>query len=316
MDMGLYLARRLLASIVTALAASFVVFMLVRSVPGDVVAQMLGQTSDPTAERALREFFGLDRPAWQQYFSWLGQVVRGDLGTSWARGQPVGSLLGGALLVTLQLGLMTLVLATLIGVPLGLVAGIYEGRFLDKLVQSFTIIGLAAPVFWVGLMLLVAVSTATGWSPPLMYAGPTESIAENLSILALPIASLGLLQAAAYGQFVRQSVVSAFHQDYVRTAIAKGVPLRIVFFKHVLRNIAIPLITFMGLILIQILGGAVIIESLFALPGLGRLLLSSIESRDYPVLQGGLLVVVVIAMIVNLVVDLLYRVIDPRVRLA
>jgi peptide/nickel transport system permease protein len=316
MDMGLYLARRLLASIVTALAASFVVFMLVRSVPGDVVAQMLGQTSDPTAERALREFFGLDRPAWQQYFSWLGQVVRGDLGTSWARGQPVGSLLGGALLVTLQLGLMTLVLATLIGVPLGLVAGIYEGRLLDKLVQSFTIIGLAAPVFWVGLMLLVAVSTATGWSPPLMYAGPTESIAENLSILALPIASLGLLQAAAYGQFVRQSVVSAFHQDYVRTAIAKGVPLRIVFFKHVLRNIAIPLITFMGLILIQILGGAVIIESLFALPGLGRLLLSSIESRDYPVLQGGLLVVVVIAMIVNLVVDLLYRVIDPRVRLA
>lgn len=314
--MGLYLARRLLASIVTALAASFVVFMLVRSVPGDVVAQMLGQTSDPTAERALREFFGLDRPAWQQYFSWLGQVVRGDLGTSWARGQPIGSLLGGALLVTLQLGLMTLVLATLIGVPLGLVAGIYEGRLLDKLVQSFTIIGLAAPVFWVGLMLLVAVSTATGWSPPLMYAGPTESVAENLSILALPIASLGLLQAAAYGQFVRQSVVSAFHQDYVRTAIAKGVPLRIVFFKHVLRNIGIPLVTFMGLILIQILGGAVIIESVFALPGLGRLLLTSIETRDYPVLQGALLVVVVIAMAVNLGVDLLYRVIDPRVRLS
>jgi peptide/nickel transport system permease protein len=208
------------------------------------------------------------------------------------------------------------VVATLIGVPLGLVAGIYEGRALDKLIQAFTIVGLAAPVFWVGLMLLIAVSTAAGWSPPLMYAGPTESLSDNLAILALPIASLGLLQAAAYGQFVRQSVVSAFHQEYVRTAIAKGVPLRIVFFKHVLRNIAIPLVTFMGLILIQILGGAVIIESLFALPGLGRLLLSSIESRDYPVLQGGLLVVVVMAMLVNLVVDLLYRVIDPRVRLA
>ncbi len=314
--MGLYLVRRLAASIVTALAASFIVFMLVRSVPGDVVAQMLGQTNDPTAERALREFFGLDRPAWQQYLTWLGRVIQGDLGMSWARGQPVGAMIGGALLVTLQLGLMTLVVATLIGVPLGLVAGIYEGRALDKLVQAFTIVGLAAPVFWVGLMLLIAVSTAAGWSPPLMYAGPTESLSDNLAILALPIASLGLLQAAAYGQFVRQSVVSTFHQEYVRTAIAKGVPLRIVFFKHVLRNIAIPLVTFMGLILIQILGGAVIIESLFALPGLGRLLLSSIESRDYPVLQGGLLVVVVMAMLVNLVVDLLYRVIDPRVRLA
>jgi peptide/nickel transport system permease protein len=134
--------------------------------------------------------------------------------------------------------------------------------------------------------------------------------------MALPVLSLALLQAAAYSQFVRQSVVSAFGQDYVRTAIAKGVPMRTVFFKHLLRNVAIPLITFMGLILIQILGGAVIIESLFALPGLGRLLLSSIETRDYPVLQAGLLVVVIIAMVVNLIVDLCYRVIDPRVRLS
>ncbi|MGL4291769.1 MAG: ABC transporter permease, partial [Phreatobacter sp.] len=172
------------------------------------------------------------------------------------------------------------------------------------------------PVFWIGLMLLVGVSAAFDWSPPLMYVPPTESLAENASIMALPILSLALLQAAAYSQFVRQSVVAAFGQDYVRTAIAKGVPTRIVFFKHVLRNIAIPLVTFMGLILIQILGGAVIIESLFALPGLGRLLLSSIETRDYPVLQAGLLVVVVIAMLVNLAVDLLYRVIDPRVRLS
>jgi peptide/nickel transport system permease protein len=171
-------------------------------------------------------------------------------------------------------------------------------------------------VFWVGLMLLVGVSSLAGWSPPLLYAPPTASLTDNLAILALPIASLGLLQAAAYAQFVRQSVVSAFHQDYVRTAIAKGVPLRLVFFKHVLRNIGIPLVTFMGLILIQILGGAVIIESVFALPGLGRLLLTSIETRDYPVLQGALLVVVVIAMAVNLGVDLLYRVIDPRVRLS
>ena len=311
-----YLARRLIASAVTAVLASLIVFVLVRSVPGDVVAQMLGQTSDPTAARSLREFFGLDQPIYVQYVSWLSSVLSGDLGVSWTRGHPVGQMIRQAFLVTLQLGLMTLVVATLVGVPLGLIAGIFEGRWLDRFIQSFNLIGLAAPVFWVGLMLLVGVSSLVGWSPPLLFVPPSQSITENLAILALPILSLGLLQAAAYGQFVRQSVVSAFHQDYVRTAIAVGVPIRIVFFKHILRNIGIPLVTFMGLILIQILGGTVIIESLFALPGLGRLLLSSIETRDYPVLQGGLLVVVIIAITVNLVVDLLYRVIDPRVRLS
>jgi peptide/nickel transport system permease protein len=314
--MAYYLLNRFVASLVTAILASLIVFVLVRNVPGDVVAQMLGQTSDPTAERALREFFGLDQPIYRQYLTWLSHVLGGDLGVSWTRGHPVWQLIKDALAVTLQLGFMTLVVATVVGVPLGVIAGIYEGRWLDRFIQSFNILGLAAPVFWVGMMLLVGVSSLFGWSPPLLYVPPTESIVENLAILALPILSLGLLQAAAYGQFVRQSVVSAFHQDYVRTAIAKGVPIRTVFFKHILRNIAIPLVTFMGLILIQILGGAVIIESLFALPGLGRLLLSSIETRDYPVLQGGLLVVVIIAMLVNLAVDLLYRVIDPRVRLS
>lgn len=314
--MGAYLAKRLAASIVTAILASIIVFLLVRSVPGDVVGQMLGQTSDPVAAKALREFFGLDQPVWQQYLGWLARVVTADFGTSWTRGQPVLGMIGAALGVTLQLAFATLAIATLVGVPLGILAGIYEGRPLDRVIQTFNLLGLAAPVFWIGLMLLVGVSAAFDWSPPLMYVAPTESLAENLSIMALPVLSLALLQAAAYSQFVRQSVVSAYGQDYVRTAIAKGVPTRTVFFKHLLRNIAIPLITFMGLILIQILGGAVIIESLFALPGLGRLLLSSIETRDYPVLQAGLLVVVIIAMLVNLAVDLFYRIIDPRVRLS
>jgi peptide/nickel transport system permease protein len=313
--MGAYLAKRLTASLLTAIMASVVIFLIVRAVPGDVVGQMLGQTSDPVAAASLREFFGLDKPLWQQYFGWLGRVLTIDFGTSWARGQPVVSMIASALGVTLQLAFLTLLVATLIGIPLGMLAAIYEGRTLDHIVQAFNLLGLAAPVFWFGLMLLVGVSYASGWSPPLLYVPLTQSLSENMSIMALPILSLALLQAAAYSQFVRQSVVSAFGQDYVRTAIAKGVPTRIVFFKHVLRNVAIPLITFMGLILIQILGGAVIIESLFSLPGLGRLLLSAIEARDYPVLQGALLVVVVIAIVVNLLIDLLYRLIDPRVRL-
>jgi peptide/nickel transport system permease protein len=314
--MAAYLARRIGASLVTALLASALVFVVVRSVPGDVVGQMLGQTSDPVAAAALREFFGLDQSVWRQYMAWLSRVASADFGTSWTRGQPVLEMIGSALLVTVQLALATLAVATFVGVPLGVVAALYEGRVLDRLIQSLNLVGLSAPVFWVGLMLLVGVSSLSGWSPPLMYVPPTRSLSENVAIMALPVASLALLQAAAYSQFVRQSVVSAFHQDYVRTAIAKGVPLRLVLFKHVLRNVAIPLVTFMGLILIQILGGAVIIESLFALPGLGRLLLSSIETRDYPVVQGALLIVVVIAMAVNLAVDLIYRVIDPRVRVS
>lgn len=313
--MAVYLIKRLAASVLTALLASIVVFLMMRSVPGDVVGQMLGQTSDPVATQALREFFGLDQPAWRQYLGWLGRVVSGDLGTSWTRGQPVGGLIGSALLVTLQLSVATLLLATAIGVPLGVIAAMNEGKLVDRIVQSFTLFGLAAPVFWVGLMLLVGLSSATGWSPPLLYVSADQSLTENLSIMALPVISLAILQAAAYSQFVRQSILSAFADDYVRTAVAKGMTRNVVFFRHVLRNVAIPLVTFMGLILVQILGGAVIIESLFSLPGLGRLMLSAIETRDYPVLQGALLIVVVLAMAVNLGVDMLYRVIDPRVQL-
>ena len=219
-------------------------------------------------------------------------------------------------MVTLQLGLVTLAVATLIGVPLGIVAGIYEGKALDTAIQGFNVIGLSAPVFWVGLMLLVAVSSLFAWSPPLRFVPPTQSLADNIAILVLPVLSLALLQVAAYSQFVRQNVVSALQEQYVRTAIAKGMPTRIVFFKHILRNVTIPIVTFMGLILIQILGGVVIIESLFALPGLGRLLLTAIETRDYPVVQGALLLVVLVAMTINLIIDIAYHAIDPRLRVS
>ena len=310
----LYLAKRLGASLLTALLASVAVFLIVRQVPGDVVAQMLGQTSDPVAEKAMRRFFGIDEPLYVQYGRWLAGVLTGDLGTSFVRGLAVAGMVKDAFLVTLEIGILTLLLSTAVGVPLGVLAGLYEGRWPDRLVQGFSLLGLSAPVFWVGLMLLVGVSASFGWSPPFTYAPPWTSLRDNLEILLLPILALGFLQGAAYAQFVRQSVLSAFHQDYVRTAIAKGLPMRVVFFKHILRNVLIPLLTFMGLILIQILGGVVVVESLFAIPGLGRLLLTAIETRDYPLLQGALLVVVVVAMTVNLAVDLLYRVIDPRVR--
>jgi peptide/nickel transport system permease protein len=309
-----FVLSRLASALLAALASSLVVFALMRAVPGDIVAQMMGQAGDATAAQALRGFFGLDRPLIAQFGDWLMQLARGDLGRSWYQGKPVTRLINEAFMVTLQVALFTLVLATLIGVPLGVIAGIREGSRLDAAIQTFNLIGLSAPVFWVGLMLLVGASVFLQWSPPFAYMSPSENLADNLSIVILPVLSLALLQAAAYSHFVRDCMVAELRRDYIRAAIAKGLPASQVYFKHALRNILIPLTTFMGLILIQILGGTVVIESLFSLPGLGRLILSGIQGRDYPVVQGALLFVVLIAIVVNFVIDLLYGLIDPRLK--
>lgn len=309
-----FLVSRLSSALLAALLSSLVVFVLMRAVPGDIVAQMLGQSSDPTAAQSLRGFFGLDRPIHSQFVDWLGQLAQGDLGRSWYQGKRVTVLIGEAFVVTFEVAAVTLLLATLIGVPLGVIAGIFEGTRLDAAIQTFNLIGLSAPVFWIGLMLLVGASSFLSWSPPFAYMPPTVDLADNIAIIILPVLSLAFLQAAAYSHFVRDCMVGELRRDYVKAAIAKGLSPAQVYFKHALRNILIPLVTFMGLILIQILGGTVVIESLFSLPGLGRLILSGIQGRDYPVVQGALLFVVVIAIGVNLVVDLLYGLIDPRLR--
>ena len=314
--MSRYVLRRLGAAAVTLWLTTLAVFLIVQAVPGDIVAQMLGQAvaGGGASEQALRHFFGLDQPLYTQYLGWLVGVVKGDFGQSWTQGAPVLALVADAFLVTLELGLLTLIVATLVGVPLGLIAGRYRGRWPDRLVQAVNLLGLSAPVFWVGLMLLVGASVANGWGPPVFYLSPAESLADNLAIMALPVASLGVLQAAAYAQFVRENAVAIAGEDFVRTARAKGLREGRVFGRHVLRNLMIPLVTFMGLSRVQILGGVVVIDSVFALPGLGRLLLSALQARDYPVVQGGLLFIAAVTILVNFAIDLLYRWIDPRLR--
>lgn len=309
------IARRLGSAAVAALLSALAVFLLMRAVPGDIVAQMLGQSgSDRSAEAALRGFFGLDRPVHVQFLDWLGRTLAGDLGASWYQGRRVTAMVAEAFGVTLELGLVTLLLATLLGVPLGMLAGIREGTRLDAAIQGFAMLGLSAPVFWVGLMLLVGSAAFLDWSPPFVYRDFSDDPADNIAILILPVLSLALLQAAAYAQFVRGLMVAELRREHIRTAVAKGLSPRAIYFKHALRNVLIPLTTFMGLILVQILGGVVVIESLFSLPGLGRLILSGLQGRDYPVVQGALLFVVLLAIGVNLLVDLLYAVIDPRLR--
>ncbi len=312
--MGAFVLRRLAASLITLFLASIVVFAMVRAVPGDIVEQMMGQLGGSEGEAVLRRFFGLDEPIHIQYLDWLGRVLRGDLGVSWRLGAPVTALVASAFLVSLQLALLVLVFSAFIGVPLGLMVGRWSGGAFDTAIQSFNVVALATPVFWIGLMLLFGVSELLGWSPPTIYVSPVRSITENLTILMLPMLSLAFLQIAAYAQFVRQHVIAAMGQDYVRAARARGMPMRRVLLRHVLRNILVPLSTFMGLIFIQILGGVVVIESIFGLPGLGRLLVNALNARDFPVVQGALLTVLISAIVVNLIVDLLYRAIDPRLR--
>jgi peptide/nickel transport system permease protein len=310
-----FLARRIGAAALAALLSSLAVFLLMRAVPGDIVGQMLGQSGgDSATEAALRGFFGLDRPLYVQFGQWVGATLRGDLGQSWYQGRPVGTMVWEAFLVTAELALLTLALATLIGVPLGVLAGITQGSRLDAAIQGFNLIGLSAPVFWLGLMLLVGVNAALDWSPPFAWSGPTEDLADNLGILVLPVLSLAVLQAAAYAQFLRGLMIEELGKDYIRALRAKGLTPAEIHFKHALANVMIPLVTFIGLILVQILGGVVVIESLFSLPGLGRLILSGIQGRDYPVVQGALFFVVLVATTINLAVDLLYGLLDPRLR--
>jgi peptide/nickel transport system permease protein len=309
------IATRLGAAAATAVLSTAAVFLLIRAVPGDVVGEMLGQSAgDRAAEAALRAFFGLDRPLWQQYAGWAGDVLRGELGLSWRQGLPVAGIVGEAFLVTLQIGLVTLVISLLVGVPLGIVAGVRQGRWPDLVVEAFSLLALSAPVFWTGMVLLIAAGSWLQWSPPLIYSRPGEDLASNLESIALPVLALALLQAAAYAQFARQQTAMVMRQDFIRAAIARGLPARTVYGRHLLRNVAIPLVTFAGVILVQILGGVVVVETLFAIPGLGRTLLAAIQARDYPVLQGALLVAVLVALAVNLIVDMLYAAIDPRVR--
>ncbi|MBP0445857.1 ABC transporter permease [Roseomonas sp. SSH11] len=309
------LLRRIGATLATAVLATGVVFLLIRAVPGDAIGEMLGQSAgDPAAEAALRAFFGLDRPVWSQYLSWAGDVLQGDLGTSMRQGLPVWGIVTDAFLVTLQIGLVTLLVAILVGVPLGLAAGSRPGGAMDMLVEGFTLVSLSAPVFWTGMVLLILADAWLGWAPPLVYTSPEISLSDNLESILLPVLALGLLQAGAYAQFTRQQTAALLRQDFVRAATARGLPARVIFGRHVLRNIAIPLVTYAGLILVQILGGVVVVETLFAIPGLGRTLLAAIQGRDYPVLQGALLLTVGVALMVNLLVDLAYALIDPRVR--
>ena len=311
-----FLGRRVLLTIPTLLGAAVIVFALMRAIPGDVVTNLVGLEGNVSPERLaeLRRMFGLDLPVHEQFGQWLGAALQGDLGSSLRTGRPVATDLALRFPVTLELTILGLVIAVAIAVPLGVLAALHRGRWPDALASLFALLGLSIPGFFLGILLILAFSLGLGWLPPAGYVPLREAPLDNLRHMILPAASLGLILAAATMRIVRSSLLETLQRDYVRTARAKGLRERAVIYRHALRTALIPVVTVVGLQFGQLLGGAVIIEQVFSLPGVGRFALEGINLRDYPIVQGAVLLIAAAFVVVNLLVDVLYAVIDPRVR--
>jgi peptide/nickel transport system permease protein len=311
-----YVVRRLLLLIPTLLGSTAVVFLLVRLVPGTVVDQLIGAEAavNPQGEARLRAYFGLDRPLYVQYLDWLSRAVRGDLGTSFRTGQPVLDLVLTHLAVSLELALLAVLLATLIGVPLGILAAVQRHAALDAVLRFVSLVGLSMPVFWQATMMILVLSRLFRWSPPLQWSDPLSDPVGNLEMMVLPALALATVSAAVIMRMTRNTVLEVLGQEYIRAARAKGLAEPVVLVRHALRNAFLPTLTVIGLQFGYLIGGVVVVEEVFTLPGAGRLVLNAIYERDYPVLQGGVLLIALSFMLVNLVVDLSYALLDPRIR--
>ena len=311
-----YVAARILSIVPALLGVSVAVFLLIRLIPGTVVDQMVGTEGAYSEEsmRALRSFFGLDQPIYVQYVRWLGTLLRGDLGVSWRTGLPVLQMIGSRLLVTVELTMGAMAVALAVGVPLGMLSARRENTTLDHVARIASLFSLSVPVFWQATMLILAVSLGLGWAPAVDFVSPWTDPARNLAIIALPSLALGTAVAAVFMRMTRSSLLEVMRQDYIRTARAKGLPEPAVLWGHALKNSLIPLVTVAGVQMGYLLGGAVVTEEVFTLPGVGRLLLWAVFQRDYPVVQGTILVVSALFLVSNLIVDLVYAYLDPRIR--
>ena len=316
--MQAYIARRLMALIPTLLFASIIVFVTVRLIPGDIIDMMLSQ-NDVSAGKMDREALvralGLDKPIWSQYLSWVGRIVfHGDLGNSLWQTTPVTEQLAARLPVTFELGLLAVLIGLSIALPIGVYSAIRQDTAGDYIARSFSILMLAIPSFWLGTMVLVIPSIFWGWSPEVSYVPFFDDPVGNVKQMLLPAVVLGTALSAITMRMTRTMMLEVLRQDYIRTAMAKGVPERLVVVRHALRSALIPVVTLIGLQAPIVIGGTVILEQIFGIPGMGLLLLDAVNQRDYPIITGVFLVVGVAVMLINLLVDLSYGLLDPRVR--
>jgi peptide/nickel transport system permease protein len=309
-----YFVKRLFVAIPSLLIASLIVFMLPRLIPGDVVQLMLEEKAYAKDIDELRAKLGLDRPLLVQYGEWLGRVLRGDLGESlWTR-RPVLEELGRRLPVTLELGLLATAFAIVIALPIGVISATRQDTMRDYVARSSAILGLSVPGFWLATLVIVLPAIWWGWRPSTGFTELSADPVSHTTQFLLPALILGIASAASLMRLTRAMLLEVLRQDYIRTAWAKGLRERVVVFKHSLKNAVIPVITVLGIQIAQIIGGTVIIEQIFGFPGMGRFLFDAINQRDYPVIQGINLIVVSVIIFMNLAVDALYAVLDPRIR--
>jgi len=309
-----YLTGRVLSLIPVLLVVAVVVFLLIHLTPGDPARVLLGQDATREQVQSLRHEMGLDRPLGVQFVLWLGRAAHGDLGLSLFQHIPVTADILQHAGPTVTLSLMAISVSLLIGIPAGVVSAVFRNSWLDQGSLALAMLGAAVPSFWLGLSLIVLFAVDLGWLPSSGYRAPAGGLGQSLRYLILPALALGLPNSSLIIRFTRSSLLDVISNDYIRTARAKGVSERAVVFHHALRNALVPILTVVGLTFAALMGGAVVTETVFSLPGVGQLVVSSVLRRDYPVIQGVILMVATIYVLLNLAVDLLYFLVDPRVK--
>lgn len=309
-----YLAGKLVQMLPVALLVTVIVFALTNMLPGDPTVTILGEQATAEQRAAVRVEYGLDQPAPVRYVLWLSRVLQGDFGRSLRTREPVGGMLAARIPVTLQLTFLSILVAVAIGVPAGILAARFRGSAIDVAASFIALSSVAVPYFWMGVLLIMLFSLTLGWLPPSGYVRFFEDPVQNLRLMVLPSLTIGTAFAALVMRQTRASMLQVLSLDYIRTARAKGLSEPRVVLKHAFRNAVIPVVTVIGLQIGALLGGAVVTETVFAIPGLGRMLVDGIFQRDFPAIQGAILFIVIAVFAVNLLTDLIYRVFDPRVK--
>ncbi|MDI3339393.1 MAG: ABC transporter permease [Sphaerobacter sp.] len=309
-----YLARRGLYLLVQVLVVATLVFLLLRLVPGDPARAILGETATEDQVARVRRELGLDRPIYAQYVSWMGKVLQGDLGTSITSGRPVATDVRDRLGNTLELIVLATVASLIVGLPLGVIAGLRANRLPDFVLSAAAMLGLSLPGFVVGTVLLLIFALRLRWLPQSQYVAWSENPVEHLKLLVLPVLTLASSAAAVVMRMTRSSMLEVVRQDYIKLARAKGLSERVVILRHALKNAINPVVSVVGLELATLLGGTVIVETIFGWPGLSSLLIAGVRARDYPVVQGVVLLIAVLTILINLAIDIAYAVLDPRIR--
>jgi len=316
--MTAYIIRRLVLGVIILLLVTLLVFLAMRLLPGDPLIIYISQSQvemyslEQLAE--LRAEYGLDKSLPAQYISWIGNILRGDMGKSIVLGQDVGYLISTRLPITIYFGAMSFIVSAFFGIIFGVICALRRGKWIDTVVTVLANIGITAPAFWVAILLMYLFSLMLHWLPTSGYVAPTESLGQSLRSAIMPVICLSLFSVAALTRQTRSAMLEVVSQDYIRTAWSKGLRERVIIFRHTIKNAMIPVITILGLQVGLVFGGSVLIETIFNIPGMGRLLAESLFSHDYQIVQAGTLVVAVVVVLSNLAVDISYGWFDPRIR--